>query len=77
MAKEKNTRERLDLVKKRVLAVATKKGLRGSELADKLNAKHKGENYSGRGIGRALGELVEESKLVKQGSVSRPIYVKK
>lgn len=62
----------------RIMKVATKKPLKGAEIAEKLNKKYpKAEKpYSGRGIGRALGATVAAGKLEKVGPKSAPSYQK-
>lgn len=71
----KKDKESLEQIKARVLKVATKKALSGAELAEKYNVRFN-TNYSGRGIGRAVGQLVSEGKLRKVGAASRPSYEK-
>jgi len=53
----------LEELKKKVLAKATKSPKTGAELAERVGA-----GYDGRGIGRALGELVREGKLSKNAT---------
>lgn len=66
----------IDTTVNRILRVATVKSLLASELGDKLRVKYPGEYADNRSFGRALGRAVEEGKLLKSGSASRPKYAK-
>jgi hypothetical protein len=68
-----------DETKKRIMRVATKTPIKGSELYDKLVHKYPNDydrNSDARSIGRPLGDLLQEGKLVKSGPKSQPKYAK-